>query len=130
MKLTSDFDKLGFHDASIEKIERQSGTIILEIRGAFISKEHPCSEGQDWMVEEARLEILGVTEERATYWDDNKAAQNNPEPEFPLDEIMHTHYLNGVFSFVGFKETAPWYEWFITANSFIFEVKHASKFRS
>lgn len=130
MKLTTDFDKLSFHDASIEKIERQAGTVILNIKGCFISKEHPGSENQDWRVEEARLEILGVTEEKAIYWDDDKAAKEHPEPEFPLDEIMHADYVNGVFSFDGFKETVPWYEWFITAKSFIFEIKHASRLSS
>lgn len=127
MKITSDFDKLGFHDASIEKIERGPESVTLEIRGAFISKEHPISEGQDWMVEEAVLKIIGVTKERATYWDDDKAAKEHPEPDFPLDEIMHAHYIDGVFSFDGFKQTVPWYEWFITASSFTFEVKSASK---
>ncbi|WP_188150496.1 hypothetical protein [Teredinibacter waterburyi] len=130
MKLSTDFDKLGFHDASIEKIERQSGSVILEIKGVFISKEHPGSDGQDWKVEEAILEILGVTEERATHWEDDKAAKEHPEPEFPLDEIMHAHFVDGVFSFDGFKQTVPWCEWFITANSFILEVKSASKFSS
>ena len=130
MKLTTDFDKLGFHDASIENIERQSGSITIDIKGAFISKEHPCSDGQDWIVEKAKLEILGVTEERATFWDDNKTAKEHPEPEFPLDEIMHAHFVEGVFSFDGFKETVPWYEWFITANSFVLEVNSASKFSS
>ena len=97
MKLTTDFDKLGFHDASIENIERQSGSITIEVKGAFISKEHPCSDGQDWTVEKAKLVILGVTEERAAFWDDDKAAKEHPEPEFPLDEIMHAHFLEGVF---------------------------------
>ncbi|GAA6186882.1 hypothetical protein Q4567_18730 [Aliiglaciecola sp. 2_MG-2023] len=130
MKLTTDFDKLGFHDASIEKIERQSESVILDIKGAFISKEHPGSGGQDWKVEEATLEILGVAEERATYWDDDKAAKDHPEPKFPLDEIMHAYFMDGVFLFEGFKQTEPWYEWFITANSFILEVKSASKLSS
>lgn len=128
MKLITDFNKLGFHDAFIESIERQSGSIILDIKGAFISKEHPSSDGYDWTVEEAKLEILGVTEERATFWDDDKAAKEHPEPEFPLDEIMHSHFIEGVFLFDGFKQTAPWYEWFIAANSFALEVKSASKF--
>lgn len=130
MKITTDFDKLGFHDASIENIERQSGSIILVINGSFISKEHPKSEGHDWRVEEATLEILGVTKERATFWDDDKAAKEHPEPDFPLDEIMHAHFVEGVFSFDGFKQTVPWYEWFITANSFVLEVKNASRFSS
>ncbi|RJG36507.1 hypothetical protein [Motilimonas pumila] len=130
MKLTTDFDKLGFHDTSIEKIERQSESVVLEIKGAFVSKEHPDSDGLDWTAEEATLKILGVTEERATYWDDTKAAREHPEPEFPLDEIMHASFKDGVFSFDGFKQTVPWYEWFITANSFILEVKSASKFSS
>lgn len=130
MKLTTDFDKLGFHDASIENIERQTESVILEIKGAFISKEHPGSGGQDWKVEEARLKILGVTEERAMYWDDTKRAKEHPEPEFPLDEIMNANFVDGVFSFDGFKKTVPWYEWFITGHSFILEVKSASKFGS
>lgn len=71
-----------------------------------------------------------MTEERATYWDDDKAARAHPEPEFPLDEIMHAHFVDGVFSFDGFKETLPWYEWFITANSFVLEVKSVSKLSS
>jgi hypothetical protein len=128
--ISTDFDKLGFHDASIEKIERGSACVILEIRGAFISKEHPYSEGQDWVVEEAVLTILGATEERATHWDDDKAAKAHPKPQLPLDEIMHAHFIDGVFSFDGFKQTEPWYEWFITASSFVFEVKSASKLSS
>ena len=127
MKITSEFNKLSFHDASVEGIERQSGSISLQIKGAFISKEHPASRGQDWKVNEAKLTILGVTEERATFWDDDKAAKEHPEPEFPLDEIMNASFIEGVFSFDGFKETVPWYEWFITANSFVLEVTNASK---
>lgn len=130
MKISTEFDKLGFHDASIENIDRESGSIILEIKGAFISKYHPDSNGFDWTVENARLEILGVTEERATFWDDDKAAKEHPAPEFPLDEIMNANFAEGAFSFDGFKETIPWYEWFITASSFILEVKNASKLSS
>ena len=130
MKLTSDFDKIGVHDASIEKIERRSESVVLEIKGALVSKEHPGSGGQDWTIEEATLKILGVTEERATYWDDAKAVKEHPEPDFPLDEIMHASFKDGVFSFDGFKQTVPWYEWFITANSLILEVESASTFSS
>lgn len=130
MRLANDFDKLGFHDASIENFERRADSIVLEIKGAFISKEHPSSQGQDWRVEDAQLEIIGVTQEKAMFWDDDKSAKEHPEPEFPLDEIMHAHFIDGVFSFDGFKQTVPWYEWFITANSFVFEVKNASKFSS
>lgn len=130
MKITTDFEKLGLHDASIEKIERKPGSVTLEIEGAFISKDHPGSEGQDWEVQKATLTILGVTEERAVYWDDDKGPKAHSEPEFPLDEIMHAHFVDGVFSFDGLKQTVPWCEWFITANSFIFEVKRASKFSS
>jgi len=130
MKLTTDFEKIGFHDASIENIEREGNSILLELKGAYISKEHPKSGDQDWSVEEAQLRILGVTGERATFWDDDKSAKEHPEPEYPLDEIMNANFKNGVFSFDGFKDTESWYEWFITANTFSFEVKKASKFSS
>ena len=127
MKLTDNFENIGFHDAVIEKIERYGESIKLEISGAFISKDHPASDGQDWRVEKAILEICGVKNEKATFWDDTQVAKEHPEPDFPLDEIMHANFVDGVFSFDGFRQTIPWYEWFITANSFIFEVRIASE---
>lgn len=67
MKLNSDFDKLGFHDTSIEKVERQPEVDILEIKGIFISKEYPNSYGQDWRAEYARLEIWVNSSVRHSY---------------------------------------------------------------
>lgn len=127
MKLSTDFDKIGFHDASIEKVERQPGSIVLELKGGFISREHQNSKGHDWNVEEARLEIRGVTEEKAIFWDDDKIAKDHPDPDLPLDEIMNANFKEGVFLFDGFKKTEPWYEWMISASSFILEVRNASK---
>ena len=122
MKIASHFDKLGFHDASIVSIERHESSITLVIKGVRIYKEHPDSNGNDIKLENAKLTILGVTEESATFWDNDKAAKVHPEPEFPLDEIMHAHFIKGVFSFDGFKQREPWCEWFITAKSFVLEV--------
>lgn len=127
MRISTDFDKLSFHDAGIENIVREEDCILISINGAFISKEHPQAGGKDWFVESGTLKLLGVIFEEAKYWDDTKAAREHPQPEMPLDEIMHASFENGVFHFDGFRETVPWFEWFVTAQGFTLEVIAANE---
>ncbi|MCH1929934.1 hypothetical protein L9G16_07055 [Shewanella sp. A25] len=47
----------------------------------------------------------------------------HPELSFPIDEIMHANYENGVFHLDGFKNRTSWYEWFIHANGFELDVR-------
>ena len=118
MKIRECFEKLDLHDASIERIDRHGGDIVLRIYGGIILKEHPMSQGDFLFLEDCELTILGVTFEEAKSWEDDVAAKSHPEPYFPIDEIMHASYENGVFHLDGFKNSAPWYEWFIHAIAF------------
>ncbi|GAB2528966.1 hypothetical protein [Microbulbifer agarilyticus] len=127
MEITTDFDKLGFHDAGIEKIVRSKQTISIELSGVFICREHPQANGKNWLVDNGTLVLFGVENEVAKYWSDSKEPTSHPEPDFPLDEIMHAKYEGGVFQFDGFKETVPWYEWFIFAQGFLLEVEAANE---
>ncbi|QYJ81862.1 hypothetical protein [Shewanella aegiceratis] len=126
MKIRDGFEKLDLHDASIERIERLGGDIILEIKGVYILKGHPMSQGNDLYVEGCELKILGVISEEAKFWEDNVSPKAHPEPDFPIDEIMHATYENGIFHLDGFKNRTPWYEWFIHAKGFELDV-HAFK---
>ncbi|MEE2603694.1 MAG: hypothetical protein VX595_11575 [Pseudomonadota bacterium] len=127
MKIPRDFDKLSFHEAEIVKIVRNNRTISIEVSGVFISREHQESKGKEWISEAATLVLLGVKAEVAKYWNDAKESNPHPDPEFPLDEIMHANFENGVFHFDGFRETVPWYEWFITAEGFLLEITSAQE---
>jgi hypothetical protein len=118
MVIRDRFENLSLHDASIEKIERSGNRVTIRFCGAFISKDHPESNGEDLVVEDGQLIIDGVTSEETKFWDDTRSPKEHPEPEFPLDEIMNASFKNGVFHFDGFKDSVPWYEWFVHANSF------------
>jgi hypothetical protein len=120
--ISTKFENLSFHDASIESIERKSDSIIVKLCGVFVSREHPWAQGKDWTFDVATLKLLGVSGEEAKFWDDTKAPKVHPEPDMPLDEIMHAKFENGIFHFDGFKETMPWYEWFVTADRFELEM--------
>ena len=122
MSINSNFDKLGFHDSGISEIIRNRGNITLKLENVFLSSEHPQSNGVDKLLSKCTLHIFSVESERAVYWDDSKAGKEHPEPNFPLDEIMHAQFENGVFHFDGFKKTEAWFEWFITANKFELEI--------
>ena len=120
--ITTDFDKLSFHDSSIEKTERIENTIAIEFKGAFISKDHPDSEGRDWWVNEGKLRLLNVFGEEAKFWYDDKEGKPHPKPEFPLDEITNLDIESGFFKFGGFLEREPWVEWNVKANQYEIEV--------
>ena len=122
MSINSNFDKLSFHDSGIVKIVRDCDKILLELENVFLSSEHPASKGKDKLLTKCTLHIFSVESEKAVYWDDDIAGKEHPDPDFPLDEIMHANFENGVFHFDGFKESDSWYEWFITANSFKLEI--------
>lgn len=40
---------------------------------------------------------------------------------------MNAKFVDGIFSFDGFKNNQAWYEWFITAESFILDVQKTQK---
>jgi hypothetical protein len=70
--ITTNFEKLSFHDSSIENISRVEDSIIIEFEGAFLSKDHPDSGGCDWWIDEGILRLLNVAGEEAKFWYDDK----------------------------------------------------------
>lgn len=120
--ITTDFDKLSFHDSSIENIERDGSSLTIEFKGAFLSKDHPDSKGRDWWIDEGRLRFLNVSGEEAKFWHDNKEGKAHPKPEFPLDEITNLDIEDGQFKFGGFLEREPWVEWNVKATEYEIEV--------
>ncbi|WP_028762908.1 hypothetical protein [Shewanella colwelliana] len=121
------FEKLDLHDASIEKVERLGDDVILSIRGVLVLKDHPMSQGDNLFIEDCKLKIVGVSSEVAKFWENDVAPISHPEPDYPLDEIMNASFENGVFHFDGFKNTTPWYEWFLHANGFELDVYNYKK---
>lgn len=119
--ITTDFEKLKFNGASVEAINRDNGSVTIELKGAFISKEHPQSEGSDWLIDEGLLRLLNVSSEEAFFWYDSKESKPHPNPEYPLDEITKIDMENGVFKFSGLLDREPWVEWNVYANNFEFE---------
>lgn len=117
-EITSNFEQISLHDTSIESIERDQGCVIISFEGAYISKDHPAAMGTPWHIESGRLILLGVSEESAVFWYGDRVSKPHPEPEFPIDEIMHASFNGEVFAFDGFLKSMPWYEWFVKATGF------------
>ncbi|MFC3195949.1 hypothetical protein ACFODZ_16965 [Marinicella sediminis] len=121
--ITTNFDKLSFHDASIEKIDRKPGEISIEFEGAFLSKEHPDSKGEDWVIESGVLHLLNVTDELPLFWYDDKEGKPHPSPDFPIDEVMNLDFNGDTFEFGGFLNREPWVQWVVNATGFKIEIK-------
>ena len=127
--ITTDFDKLSFHDATIEGITRGLRVISIEIEGAFMSKEHPKAEGIDWFIDKANLQLCNVTSEWLLFWHDDIEGKTHPQPELPLDEIMNLNFDGSTFEFGGMLKSIPWVQWTINATEFKLDIrtKHTGK---
>ena len=116
--IASGFEHLSFHDTSVDKIIRAPSSITIDFSGAFLSKGHPSAHGSEWYISSGTLILSGVTGEEALFWQGDKVSRQHPEPEFPLDEIMHASFDGILFAFDGLLKHMPWYEWFVVANGF------------
>jgi len=126
--ITSEFEKINFHDASVAKITRGKGTISIEFESAFMSKKHSESDGNDWIIDHGVLHLCEVTKEVPLFWYDNNEGKPHPEPELPLDEITTLEFDGNVFHFGGFLKHEPWVEWQVYATNFKIEInsKHVA----
>ncbi|HFQ5018205.1 hypothetical protein [Vibrio vulnificus] len=118
MEINTDFEKMSFHDVSINDVSRTDSKIIIVLSGIFISKEHPSSNGKDLIVQNGVMTLYNVSNEKSLTWLNDVAPVSHKIPEYPIDEIMNAKFDGSAFHFDGFKETMPWHEWFIQATSF------------
>ncbi|NRF16394.1 hypothetical protein [Vibrio coralliilyticus] len=118
MEINTDFEKMSFHDVSIEDVSRTDSKIIIVLSGIFISKEHPSLNGSDLIVQNGVMTIYNVSNEKSLTWLNNVAPVSHETPEYPIDEIMNAKFDGSTFHFEGFKEMMLWHEWFIQATSF------------
>ena len=125
--ITTNFEKLSFHDASIGKVDREPGAISIEFEGAFLSKEHPYSNGEDWVIECGVLHLLNVSSELSLFWYDDNAGKSHPTPDFPIDEVMKLDFDGKTFEFGGFLNHEPWVQWVINATEFKIDIKGKHK---
>lgn len=118
MEINTDFEKMSFHDVSINDVSRTDSKIIIVLSGIFISKEHPSSNGKDLIVQNGVMTLYNVSNEKSLTWLNGVAPVSHKTPKYPIDEIMNAKFDGSTFYFNGFKETMPWHEWFIQATSF------------
>jgi len=130
MKIDSEFENLSFHDASIDLVERSQDRLSLMISGAFIGAKHSQSQGLDWHVARCIMRFIAVSSETAVTCLHTSEVIENTTPEFPLDEIMHATFENGIFQINGLKDTVPWHEWAIEAEGFELVILESSKISS
>ena len=89
MEINTDFEKMSFHDVSIEDVSRIDSKIIMVLNGVFISKDHPSSNGNDLIVHNGLMTLNNVSNEKSLTWLDVVAPVPHETPEHPIDEIMH-----------------------------------------
>jgi hypothetical protein len=113
MEINTDFEKMSFHDVSIDDVSRTDSKIIIVLSGIFISKEQPSSNGKDLIVQNGVMTLYNVSNEKSLTRLNSVASAIHKTPKYSIDEIMNAKFDGSTFYFDGFKETMPWHECFI-----------------
>ncbi|HDY7722541.1 TPA: hypothetical protein RQK05_004621, partial [Vibrio vulnificus] len=92
MEINTDFEKMSFHDVSINDVSRTDSKIIIVLSGIFISKEHPSSNGKDLIVQNGVMTLYNVSNEKSLTWLNDVAPVSHKIPEYPIDEIMNAKF--------------------------------------
>lgn len=119
MEITSNFNYLGFHDASIESVNRHSDTLEVLFDFVIVAPEHPDANGTVIELRNVKASFNHVSSEKALIWHDDKAPIQHPNPEAPVNEVMHGTQKDDYFHFDGFWQPDDWSEWYIYATGFI-----------
>lgn len=118
MEISTKFNQLSFHDASIESVRRVDDSIEIVFDFVVIASEHPAAKADFIELREARAIFSKVKNEKALIWHDDKSPIEHPNPDFPLNVVMHGTQKEGFFHFDGFWQPDDWSEWFIYTDSF------------
>ena len=119
MEITANFNQLSFHDSTIESVTRDNGEIEITFEFVVVAPEHPQGNGSLIEIRNAKLKLLGVSSEKALIWHDDKEPLNHPNPNIPVNEVMHGTLKEEGFHFDGFWQPNDWSEWFIVAKGFM-----------
>ena len=114
--IITNFKKISFHDASVEKFSRVQEWISIEFEDAFMNKDHSRSNDEDWFVDSGLLHICNVTSESPLFQYDNVEGKQHPELELPIEEIMNLEFNGNVFEFGGFLKNEPWLQKALKCN--------------
>ena len=119
MELSSYFNHLGFHDASIESVLREDDRVEVRFDFVIIASEHPEADGRVIEIKGAKVIFTQVTSEKAVIWHDDKSPIEHPNPDIPILEVMHGTQHDDCFHFDGFWQSDDWSEWYIYSNNFV-----------
>jgi len=119
MEISRNFNQLSFHDASIESVKRDAERIEVLFDFVIVAPEHPDAHGDVIELRNAMVIFSRVKEERALIWHDDKSPIEHPNPEAPVNEIMHGTQRDDYYHFDGFWQPDDWSGWFIYTDNFI-----------
>jgi hypothetical protein len=119
MEISNNFNQLSFHDASIESVLRVDDCIEIMFDFVVVAPEHPAAKGEVVELKEAKVIFKKIKAEKALIWHDDKSPINHPNPNSPVNEVMHGTQKEGYFHFDGFWQPDDWSEWFIYSDTFI-----------
>lgn len=118
MEISRNFNQLSFHDASIESVKRDSERIEVSFDFVIVAPEHPDASGKVIELRNTTVTFPHVKSERALIWHDDKSPIEHPNPEAPVNEVMHGTHKGDYFHFDGFWQPDDWSEWYIYSDSF------------
>ncbi|MBQ0779639.1 MAG: hypothetical protein KBT79_02410 [Thalassolituus oleivorans] len=117
MKFREHIEEIDFDGAEIVDVARKDGVVIVSFRKGILLPSHPAHSKFSGTLGGYEISFFGVENEEALkYVGVNESIAYSGK--IPVESLEHITHEGNQFSFGGYVEREPWYEWRFNANRY------------
>ena len=120
MKFREHIEKIDFDGAEVVDVARKDDVVIVSFRKGLLLPSHPAHSKFPGTLDSYEISFFGVENEKALkYVGVGESIEYSGK--IPVESLEHIINEGNLFSFGGYVEWEPWYEW--RFNAYEYEVQ-------
>ncbi|QDO84640.1 hypothetical protein FM037_17235 [Shewanella psychropiezotolerans] len=117
MKFREYIEEIDFDGAEIVDVARKDDVVIVSFRKGLLLPSHPAHSKFPGTLDSYEISFFGVTNEEALKYV-GVGVSITYSGKIPVESLEHIMHEGNQFSFGGYVEREPWYEWKFNANEY------------
>lgn len=117
MKFREYIEEIDFDGAEVVNVARKDDVFIVSFRKGILLPSHPAYSRCSEILESYKISFFGVVNEEALKYI-GVGESIAYTGKIPVESLEHIKHEGSQFSFGGYVEREPWYEWKFNANEY------------
>lgn len=117
MRFREYIEEIDFDGAEVVDVARKDDVVIVYFRKGILLPSHPAHSKFPGTLDSYEISFFGVANEEALKYV-GVGVSIAYSGKIPVDSLEHIMHEGNQFSFGGYVEREPWYEWKFNANEY------------